>query len=342
MRRILILATNPKNTDKLRLDEEVREIQTGLERARRRDEFEIVTRSAVRVDDLRRSLLDYNPEILHFSGHGSGEQGLVLENHAGQAQVVSTGALASLFRLFQDRLECVVLNACYSQVQAEAIHQYIDCVIGMEREIGDRAAIQFAIGFYDGLGAGKSYQAAYELGCSAIALENIPEYRTPVLQVRPRPIPMPSTVSLGRPEVATPLEKPSQVLTIQGGILSGQVVQASGNVTQSQYSQLNGKQEIMASEVLELINQIQLLLETSTLPDKQKQKAIIHLQVARESVDEQNPDKNYAAESLRKAIAILKSENQDLEVSQRLWSQVVPILQQLLPWLEVDSDVLGF
>jgi hypothetical protein len=35
VKKILILTANPKNTDKLRLDEEVREIQAGLERAKK-------------------------------------------------------------------------------------------------------------------------------------------------------------------------------------------------------------------------------------------------------------------------------------------------------------------
>ncbi len=58
MKKILILTANPKNSDKLRLDEEVREIQEGLQRSRSRDQFEIISKWAVRPDDLRRALLD--------------------------------------------------------------------------------------------------------------------------------------------------------------------------------------------------------------------------------------------------------------------------------------------
>ncbi|BAY25726.1 hypothetical protein NIES2100_55330 [Calothrix sp. NIES-2100] len=184
VKKILILSANPKNTDKLRLDEEVREIQAGLERARSRDQFEIITKWAVRTDDLRRALLDHEPEILHFSGHGAGNQGLALENNAGNMQLVGTDALARLFKLFKNQIECVLLNACYSEVQAEAIHQHIDCVVGMNQAIGDRAAIKFAVGFYDALGADRTYEEAYEFGCIAIDLESIPESATPVLKSR--------------------------------------------------------------------------------------------------------------------------------------------------------------
>jgi len=54
---------------------------------------------------------------------------------------VSTESLAKLFKLFQENVECVLLNACYSEAQAAAIHQHIDCVIGMNQAIGDKAAI---------------------------------------------------------------------------------------------------------------------------------------------------------------------------------------------------------
>ncbi|MEB3356059.1 MAG: CHAT domain-containing protein, partial [Synechococcales bacterium] len=182
--KILILAANPKDTDKLRLDEEVREIEAALERAKSRDRFEIVPKFAVRVDDLRRALLDHTPQIVHFSGHGAGGNGVALENNSGKMQMVSTASLARLFKLFRDNLQCVFLNACYSEVQAEAIHQHIDYVVGMNKAIGDRAAIEFAKGFYDALGAGRSIEDAYELGCTSIDLESIPESSTPVLKVK--------------------------------------------------------------------------------------------------------------------------------------------------------------
>ena len=184
MKKILILTANPKNSDKLRLDEEVREIQEGLQRSRSRDQFEIIAKWAVRPDDLRRALLDHEPHIVHFSGHGAGEKGLILENNAGQMKRVSGPSLARLFKLFKEKVECVLLNACYSEVQAAAIHQHVDCVIGMNQAIGDRAAIEFAVGFYDGLGAGRHYSEAFEFGVSAIDLEGISETATPQLKQR--------------------------------------------------------------------------------------------------------------------------------------------------------------
>ena len=181
---ILILTANPKDTDKRRLDEEVREIEAGLERSRRREHFRIISRWAVRPKDLRRSLLDLEPSILHFSGYGEGEEGLVLESETGQAKLVSVEALASLFSLFEGKIECVLLNACYSEEQAEAICSYADCVIGLSKAIEESAAIAFSIGFYDALGAGRSFEDAYKFGCSAVDFENVGSRLAPVLKKR--------------------------------------------------------------------------------------------------------------------------------------------------------------
>ncbi|WP_228059920.1 CHAT domain-containing protein [Plectonema radiosum] len=180
---ILVLASSPTNEARLRLDKEVREIDEGLRRSQHREKFTLQPKFAVRPDDLRRALLDFNPQIVHFCGHGSGGNGLILESDAGLAQFVPTQALANLFKRFATRgLECVVLNACYSEIQAKEIAQHIDYVVGMNSTIGDNAAIQFAIGFYDELGAGWSFEDAYHGGCDAIALQGIPEENTPVFK----------------------------------------------------------------------------------------------------------------------------------------------------------------
>jgi hypothetical protein len=96
VKKILILAANPKNSVPLRLDEEVREIDEGLRRAQMRDRFELEQKWAVRPRDVQRAILDFAPQIVHFSGHGVGEGGLALEDELGQAKLVSTSALVCL------------------------------------------------------------------------------------------------------------------------------------------------------------------------------------------------------------------------------------------------------
>jgi hypothetical protein len=156
MKSILFLAANPENTTTLRLDRELRDIEEGLKRSQKRDEFQLEQRLAVRPRDIQRAMLDIIPQTVHFSGHGVGEQGLVFEDEIGNAKFVSGEALAGLSELFAEQINCVVLNGCYSEVQAKAIVNHIDYAISMNQAIGDRAAIEFAVGFYDAIGAGRS------------------------------------------------------------------------------------------------------------------------------------------------------------------------------------------
>lgn len=185
VKTILVLASSPVDMARLRLDKEVRKIEQALRRSQKRDQFKLEPKWAVRANDLRRALLDVQPQIVHFCGHGIGAGGLLLEDQSGQAKPVSTEALADLFALFADQIECVVLNACYSGKQAKAIVQHIPYVIGMQDAVGDTAAIEFATGFYDGLGGrgqeGNGYENAYKFGCNAIHLENLPGHLTPKL-----------------------------------------------------------------------------------------------------------------------------------------------------------------
>jgi len=178
---ILVLAANPKDTSRLRLDHEVREIDERLQIAKRREDFSLKQVWAPRPKDIRRAMLDYNPNIVHFCGHGSGEDGIAFEDDAGNIKWVDAEALAGFFQLFADKVECVVLNACYSEVQAKAIARHIRYVIGMKSAIGDSAAIEFAAAFYDALGAGESVDFAYKLACNALIWTGVPERFAPAL-----------------------------------------------------------------------------------------------------------------------------------------------------------------
>jgi hypothetical protein len=209
---ILILAANPLNTKSLRLDEEVREIDEGLKRAKHRDQFELQQKWATRPKDLRRAVSEIKPSIIHFCGHGEGHKGIVLENDDGNSQLVTGEALAALFALVSDNLQCVVLNACYSEEQAKEIHKHIPYVVGMNDAIGDKAAIVFATAFYDAVGAGENFERAYKTGCVALQLENIPEHLTPILITNPSLTTKPNnhdnagSIILESPEGTVPLD----------------------------------------------------------------------------------------------------------------------------------------
>ncbi|MEO1374897.1 MAG: AAA-like domain-containing protein [Cyanobacteria bacterium J06635_10] len=184
IQKILILAAIPH---KLRLDQEIREIEDAIRRASRRDLFDIRTRIAVRTQDMRHAIAEEKPQIVHFCGHGLEDGSLLIEDEGGYNKPVTPQGLAILFKQHADYVNCVLFNSCHSVKTAISISEHINYVIGMNREIGDRAAIVFSQGFYDGLGYEKSdnqdvFKKAFQEGLTAIALEDLSQVSTPVLK----------------------------------------------------------------------------------------------------------------------------------------------------------------
>lgn len=171
--KILFLASNPRDTERLRLDEEMRLIDQALLMAEFRDAFAIQQQWAVRTRELSQHFLRYNPDIVHFSGHGSKISKIILQDESGNSQTVPPEALSQLFSLFKEKIRCVILNACYSEEQARAIAEHIDCVIGMSRAIEDTAAVTFASAFYRALGHGRNVEDAFQFGCVEIGLQRL-------------------------------------------------------------------------------------------------------------------------------------------------------------------------
>lgn len=173
--KILILEANPHQD--LSLDKEIRSLRSVIDDAGDRTKFRIKDGAAVRKDQIQKLMLDFeaedpkdDPIIVHFCGHGTGEKGLVFEERQGKSDLVGTKTLTDFFALFEKRVVCVVMNACYSEVQAEAINEYIKYVIGMNQAIRDDAAIAFSIGFYRALGYDKSIEESFGFGKNAIQL----------------------------------------------------------------------------------------------------------------------------------------------------------------------------
>ena len=181
--RVLLFASNPEDTQRLRLDREVREIDAKIAASEHRDAIQLIVRWAVRPDDILHALLQYLPTIVHFSGHTAGEQGLVFEDNEGAAVPVSTSALASLFSVLNEHgIRLVVLNGCFTETQADTIGRHVDYVIGLSHEIVDTDATMFVSEFYRSVASGSTILRAFEL--AKAALEIAGSDAKPVLRTR--------------------------------------------------------------------------------------------------------------------------------------------------------------
>jgi hypothetical protein len=189
--KVLFLAANPLDTisldqPPLRLDEEVRAVQKKIRESDHRDSVELISRWAVRTDDLLQALNEHKPHIVHFSGHGGDNGDLFFQNDDGSSRRVSKSAIAATMKTMAetDKLQLIVFNACFSEAQAEAVTEHVDCAIGMNDAIGDEAARIFAAQFYSAVGFGRSVQTAFDQAKAALLLAGIDEESIPELHVR--------------------------------------------------------------------------------------------------------------------------------------------------------------
>ncbi len=181
---VLLLATNPKDIDNLRLDEEARNIREMISKAKHRDSVNLETRWAVRPMDLLQYVNEINPTIIHFAGHGSKNGDLALEDNRGNAKLISPAAiLQSIMTAGEDTVRLAYFDACYSDLQAKKVVEIIDAAIGMGDAITDQAAISFASQFYSAISFGMSVQKAFNQAKAILMMEYPEEADIPCLFV---------------------------------------------------------------------------------------------------------------------------------------------------------------
>lgn len=181
--KILILKIPSKNLD---LDREVYEIKLAIKQAKNKSVLDIQDEIAYSTDDIRRAIAEHNPQIVHFCCHGLENGSLNLEND--NESEISLDTLKAIFQGRENFIKCVLLNACHSEKASVAITQHIDYAIGMNRQIIDEVAIEFAKGFYDGLGYNNEnndkFLIAFNEGVRAIIAKNNSQQLIPAFKKR--------------------------------------------------------------------------------------------------------------------------------------------------------------
>ena len=152
----------------LDVDEERRRLRTALRQANTAVELRFLPQATVStVMTALRSEWD----IVHFTGHGTPDGFLVLENDYGVAHVLSQQEMASLFD--GGNVPLVVLSACHSETTGRAITAAgVPNVIAVDAAvpIADVAAIVFAEHLYNALAHNRSIADAFADAQKAVAL----------------------------------------------------------------------------------------------------------------------------------------------------------------------------
>lgn len=132
---ILFLAANPQDTQKLALDQEVRSITEAIRKSEGRDGIEFFSRWAVQSLDILQAINETDPEIIHFSGHGSEKGEIVLDDGSGKTTLVSKEAMAAAVISASKKIRLIFFNACFSQQEAKAVVEKVEAAIGMNTEL---------------------------------------------------------------------------------------------------------------------------------------------------------------------------------------------------------------
>ncbi|KAN0066685.1 hypothetical protein V8E54_015228 [Elaphomyces granulatus] len=156
---LLVMANQQLET----LDKELQALQQALKRSKFESSFEVFTARSCAPSDLLHAIGDHNPIILHVCGHGD-PNGLTFDG----AEATNVALLDRLFSFATLHGAIgVILNACYSKNQADAIVEVVEQVIAMDGPLSDDSAIDFTTAFYGALGEGESFPSAFE---AAVAL----------------------------------------------------------------------------------------------------------------------------------------------------------------------------
>ena len=168
---IKLFAANPIDERRLDIDKELDQIDQALYLSQRSPQLEVCYHPKITKERSKELLSLKPPTILHFSGHGAGDV-LLVEDDEGYADPMDLEAFIELLKHYQNTLECVVFNACYSTRYLDKLAAYIPNVIGVTRAIGNDKAIAFSAGFYRGLSNGNTYKRAFEEAVKGIRIDD--------------------------------------------------------------------------------------------------------------------------------------------------------------------------
>lgn len=133
--------------------------------------------------------------------------------------------------------------------------------------------------------------------------------------------------------------KASQSFSINGGQFSnfqfGGQAGRDLNAIQSQQTSKGTVAQLTPAEIAALLDQLMTLLQTFDLSANGKATVVRSIEMAKEEVQADKPDKDFAAKSLQRATAVLKDAGETVEAGSSLWQKVKPILEIVGPWLGV-------
>lgn len=155
---ILLCVAKLKNVPPLNLEHEIHLIQESLSQSL----YVLNIQIGATPDQVQKALLEHRPVMVHFCGYGKQQEGITLPQELGWEPLLHHEEDLSNFLEFFTQVECIVLNAGHTLIQASALVKTVPYVIGINQPLSEHSALQFVVEFYRALAGGKSYVEAFE------------------------------------------------------------------------------------------------------------------------------------------------------------------------------------
>lgn len=155
--KMVFFGSNPNDTTRLNLDIESREVSNIIRRGEKR--IKLIKEFAITYELFREIILIEKPNLIHLSGHSTGEE-FIFHNAENYAVKVPFSKIASFLDLIRDSIEIIFLNAKISKNSINHFLRVVDYFAGTTELLSDKEAINYSSGFYTAIAYGKTYNEA--------------------------------------------------------------------------------------------------------------------------------------------------------------------------------------
>jgi CHAT domain-containing protein len=178
--RLLLVSARPADLNGIDLTGEMDGIIEAIELSDNGRMFPIRNLEHCQKHHLINALNRWDPDIVHFAGHGAPDPLSFLDEIGHRADMTKTDFQNLIGAARRRSLRGLVLNACFSAHDAQRFAEHGINVIGMQRPVRDDAAKLFSALFYDKLGDGKTFKQAFDAASRLVKRQHTeafhPEY----------------------------------------------------------------------------------------------------------------------------------------------------------------------
>lgn len=182
VKTVLILTANLPHQQPIAVEKEGEMIENTLtNEGNAREQYQVVIKNTASYQDALLLLEEFKPTIVHIASHGNSTIGVELvhnrasiktDNTVSQSEQMVLNSWAAVFEMYQNNVQCVILNACQSEQMANQIATKVQHVVGFSENIYDRDAINFSELFYKSLSNEYHIENALEKGKAGIRLNS--------------------------------------------------------------------------------------------------------------------------------------------------------------------------